>query len=110
LLREVASACAAAIIAHHGAFIPKTPNIDLGILTLSKDWEQIIAACAGYSPNPEIAERLQSERDRRGYLEQFLDMTTARDNLERWWPLVSYLIRTLRLSDQRATSEWACSE
>jgi CRISPR-associated endonuclease/helicase Cas3 len=110
LVGEVASACAAAIIAHHGAFIPKTPSIDLGILALSKDWEQIVAECAGCTPDRKIAERLQSDPDRRGYLKQFLDMTTDRDNLGRWWPLVSYLIRTLRLSDQRATSEWACSE
>ena len=62
------------------------------------------------TPNRETVEALMSERDRRGYLEQFLEMTTGRGNLERWWPLVSYLTRTLRLSDQRATSEWACSE
>jgi CRISPR-associated endonuclease/helicase Cas3 len=110
LLGEVASACAAAIIAHHGAFIPKTANIDLGILALSKDWERIVSECAAYTPNPEIIGPLLSERDRRGHLEQFLEMTTGRSNLERWWPLVSYLTRTLRLSDQRATSEWACSE
>ena len=109
LLGEVASACVAAIIAHHGAFIPKTANIDLGILALSKDWEQIVGKC-GYTPNRETVEALTSERDRRGYLEQFLEMTTGRGNLDRWWPLVSYLTRTLRLSDQRATSEWACSE
>jgi CRISPR-associated endonuclease/helicase Cas3 len=110
LLGEIASACVATIIAHHGAFIPKTPNIDLGILALSNDWEQIVAECAGCTPNREIVGCLLSERDRRGYLEQFLEMTTGRGNLERWWPLVSYLTRTLRLSDQRATSEWACSE
>lgn len=110
VLGEVASACAAAIIAHHGAFIPKTPSIDLGILALSKDWEQIVAECVDYRPNQKVVRSLQRDPDRKGYLKQFLDMTTGRDNLERWWPLVSYLIRTLRLSDQRATSEWACSD
>jgi len=107
---EVASACAAAIIAHHGAFIPRTPNNDLGIFSLSKGWEQTVANGVGCTARPEITRHLQRETDKKGYLTEFLEIAVRRDALEKWWPLVSYLTRTLRLSDQRATSEWACSE
>jgi len=109
LVGYVASASAAAIIAHHGAFILNTPGMDLGIFQLSKGWEQIAADC-GCTADPAIAEHLSREVDKRGYLTNFLKITTSRDALEKWWPLVAYLTRTLRLSDQRATSEWACSE
>jgi CRISPR-associated endonuclease/helicase Cas3 len=110
LLGHIASACAAAIIAHHGAFIPKAPGMGLGIFNLATAWEQTIEACVGCKPDLKTAQWLLKEKDRRGYLMDVLKMTTSRDNLEKWWPLVSYLTRTLRLSDQRATSEWACSE
>src|SRR5579885_84367 len=110
LLAHVASACAAAIIAHHGGFIPRSPDSSLGVLELSAGWEQVVFQCMGRTPDPKIAAYLSSERDKRGYLNDFLEMTTSRDSLTKWWPLVSYLTRTLRLSDRRATSEWACSE
>lgn len=110
LVSEVASACAAAIIAHHGAFIPQRAGMDLGMRPLLRGWEQMLVESARVHPNLRIARHLKREPDRRGYLKQFLDLTTGPDNLQRWWPLVSYLTRTLRLSDQRATSEWACSE
>jgi CRISPR-associated endonuclease/helicase Cas3 len=106
----VASACTAAIIAHHGAFLPNAIGIDLGILELSKGWEQIVSECLGFMPDPEVVEDLTREKDREGYMGAVLQTTMSRDTLQRWWPLVSYLMRTLRLSDQRATSEWACSE
>jgi CRISPR-associated endonuclease/helicase Cas3 len=109
LIDEVASACVAAIIAHHGAFIPNTPGMNLGILQLSKGWEQTAAEC-GCIADPAVVKYLSNERDKRGCLTDVLKITTSRDALEKWWPLVSYLTRTLRLSDQRATSEWACSE
>ncbi len=107
-LNCVISACVAAIVAHHGAFIPKTIGLDLGISALSPGWVQVVEAL-GVAPDGEVAAYLLRERDKRRYMSDVLGLTTSRDALETWWPLVSYLIRTLRLSDQRATSEWSCS-
>jgi hypothetical protein len=46
--------------------------------------------------------------DKAGLLHRVLDVTTGPDTIEEWWPIVAYLMRTLRLSDQRATAEGSC--
>ena len=43
--------------------------------------------------------------DQHGQLSEFLQSAVSPNSLPDWWPLVSYLTRTLRLSDQRATAE-----
>jgi len=107
---EVASACAAAILAHHGAFVPKGSGMDLGILPLVDGWSSDLSQLTGHTPDAGAFTRLVAWPDKRGLLNQFVNLTTRLDALERWWPLVAYLMRTLRLADQRATSEWSCHE
>jgi hypothetical protein len=43
-------------------------------------------------------------------LEDLLRVVVGPDVIEETWPLVAYLTRTLRLSDQRATAEAGCRE
>ncbi|MGH9826554.1 MAG: hypothetical protein ACREDR_25275, partial [Blastocatellia bacterium] len=105
-----ASACAAAILAHHGAFVPKGSDMDLGILPLADSWSIELAQIIEQMPEASTFAALASQRDKRGILKPWVGATTSLDNLERWWPLVAYLMRTLRLADQRATSEWSCRE
>jgi CRISPR-associated endonuclease/helicase Cas3 len=107
---EAASACAAAILAHHGSFVPKTPGLDLGILPLVDDWSADLSQLDANGADADTFGRLALWSDKRGLLEQFVSRTTSLDSLERWWPLVAYLMRMLRLADQRATSEWSCRE
>jgi hypothetical protein len=90
--------------------VPKGSQMDLGILPLIKTWPNELAEIIGQRPEASVANALASQRDKRGILQPCLDATTSLDNLERWWPLVAYLMRTLRLADQRATSEWSCRE
>ncbi len=105
---EIASACLAAVLSHHGAFVPKTPGLDLGTLPLIQGWEKFAEQATGCRLDQDTVAELAKYRDKRGLLTACLDVTTSRGNLGNWWPLVAYLMRTLRLSDQRATSEWAC--
>ncbi len=107
---QAASACAAAILAHHGSFVPKTPGLDLGILPLIDDWSNDLSQLYTSAVDPVTFQSLAAYSDKRGLLQQFVNQTTSLDALERWWPLVAYLMRTLRLADQRATSEWSCRE
>jgi CRISPR-associated endonuclease/helicase Cas3 len=107
---EVASACAAAILAHHGSFVPKGFGIDLGILPLVDNWSNDFSQLGGHMPDASAFTRLVAWPDKRGLLNRSVNLTTGLDALERWWPLVAYLMRTLRLADQRATSEWSCRE
>ena len=105
-----ASACAAAILAHHGAFVPKSSGMNLGILPLTDRWPNELAQIIGQPPDTGTFARLAAEQDKRRILNLYLNVTISSDNLECWWPLVAYLMRTLRLADQRATSEWSCRE
>jgi CRISPR-associated endonuclease/helicase Cas3 len=107
---EVASACLAAILAHHGAFVPKRPGMDLGVLPLTSGWDKCLDCVDGYAPDLPVFSQLAKLPDKRGLLTDYLNTTTSLDALEQWWPLVAYLMRTLRLADQRATSEWSCRE
>jgi CRISPR-associated endonuclease/helicase Cas3 len=105
---HVASACAAAILAHHGGWLPE--GIDLGTSRLWPGWEQPLSDALGWAPDRSLMERLQARTDKRGAAELLLGATTGPDNLLEWWPLVAYLTRTLRLSDQRATAEGSSHE
>lgn len=106
LLGRVASACAAAIIAHHGGFIP--PAHRLQVFDLIEGWQTVVKDATGFDADPETLRNIISDSDRWGSLKDFLAITSL-EYMREWWPLVGYLIRTLRLADQRATSEWACS-
>jgi hypothetical protein len=105
-----ASSCAAAILAHHGAFVPKASKMDLGILSLANGWSTELSQLNSPMPDAGTFASLASRADKRRILKAWMDVTTSHDNLERWWPFVAYLMRTLRLADQRATSEWSCRE
>jgi CRISPR-associated endonuclease/helicase Cas3 len=98
---HVASACAAAILAHHGGWLPQAA--DLGISALCPGWE---AAVKTVLPSVRAFPRLpQNLPDRRGAVQRLLELTMGPDSLREWWPLTAYLTRTLRLADQRATAE-----
>ncbi|MBF6567929.1 MAG: CRISPR-associated helicase Cas3' [Candidatus Binataceae bacterium] len=107
---EVVSASLAAILAHHGAFVPKRPGLDIGVLPLTSGWEKCLDSFDGYAPDLPVFSQLAKWPDKKGLLTDCLKLTTSRDSLEQWWPLVAYLMRTLRLADQGATSEWSCHE
>jgi hypothetical protein len=47
---------------------------------------------------------------RRHRVGDLLNLAVGPDEIEDGWPLVAYLTRTLRLSDQRATAEAGCHE
>jgi CRISPR-associated endonuclease/helicase Cas3 len=102
---EVASACLAAVLAHHGGWLPDNRGPGLGIQKLVRGWEPLLAELLGTHLDTERFVRLSREADRRGRLSKFFSATLGPDELGQWWPLVSYLTRTLRLSDQRATAE-----
>jgi hypothetical protein len=103
LRARVASACTAAIVAHHGGWW--TPSWEQAPLPLSGGWQQALEAACGHPADETALRRL------RGFgVDRLLALTTGPDSLPEWWPLVAYLTRTLRLSDQRATSEWSCHD
>jgi CRISPR-associated endonuclease/helicase Cas3 len=102
-LDHVASACAAAILSHHGGWLPE--QIDLGISKLCVDWEAPISETLGWVPQKIVLAKLETHTDKRGATEELLGVTSRLECLQEWWPLVAFLSRTLRLSDQRATAE-----
>lgn len=104
-LDQLASACVAALLAHHGAWLPSSQQIDLNISGLYPGSANIIAELLAQEVGQSVLHKLESQVDKRGFVERWLAPSTAIDNLEGWWPVVAYLTRTLRLSDQRATSE-----
>jgi CRISPR-associated endonuclease/helicase Cas3 len=105
---RVASACAAAVLAHHGGWLPDDWN--LGIAPLCSNWERALVDVLGWHPDRSIVQGLSLRSDKRGDLEALLRIAAGSDSLQDWWPLVAYLTRTLRLSDQRATAEGASHE
>ncbi|MBI3304523.1 MAG: CRISPR-associated endonuclease Cas3'' [Deltaproteobacteria bacterium] len=105
---EVASACAAAVLAHHGGWLPE--GLDLGIAKLWGGWERFVSDALGWVPDGAVLRTLEALRDKQGAAQQLLQITIGPESLAKWWPLVAYLTRTLRLSDQRATAERACHE
>lgn len=99
----VASACTAAILSHHGGWWPT--DLEQNPPKLWPEWEDALAQALGWSPDGKELTNLRKYR-----VENLLKATTGADSLAEWWPLVAYLTRTLRLSDQRATAERACHE
>ena len=99
---QAASACAAAILAHHGGWLPDEE--DLGLQALWPGTDGLIGPVLGADSASAMQHALK-QRDRRRRLGKLLDFTTGPDTIGEWWPLVAYLTRTLRLADQRATSE-----
>lgn len=105
---QLASACVAAILAHHGGWLPQ--ELDLGVARLWSGWEKAIKEALGWVPESSVIRNLETKQDRKGALQQLLQPATGADSFAKWWPLVAYLMRTLRLADQRATAERACHE
>ncbi|MGH7390119.1 MAG: CRISPR-associated helicase Cas3' [Candidatus Rokuibacteriota bacterium] len=99
----VASACLAAILAHHGGWWRQELEGEVGPLWC--DWPAAVEAVLGPAVGGEHFAALRSHP-----LENLLRVATGPDHLEEWWPIVAYLTRTLRLSDQRATAEAGCHE
>jgi len=102
-LECLASACLGAIASHHGAWLPDKP--DLGVELLWPRWEQDVEDAGVADPGSQTMAELFAATDRRKEIAPLLEATTGADRLVQWWPLVAYLMRTLRLADQRATSE-----
>jgi CRISPR-associated endonuclease/helicase Cas3 len=107
-LEHGASACSAAILSHHGAWL--SGSMDLGVSELWPGWEESVAGCIGWTPDAVSLEQLAARRDKRGPLQQLLNLTVGSDSLREWWPFVAYFTRTLRLSDQRATAQGGANE
>jgi len=83
------AAVLAAILSHHGGW-----SLD-NIGALDPRWSQAWGAKVPRLNLPKPSERDQLARGMMPTDSRFL----------RWWPLASYLMRTLRLSDQRATED-----
>lgn len=97
----VASACIAAILAHHGGWWPE--DLEQNPPPLWPGWETAVAQALGCTADPRTLSGLPNYT-----VENLLKATTGADSLSEWWPLVAYLTRTLRLSDQRATADGVC--
>jgi hypothetical protein len=99
----VASACAAAVLAHHGGWW--LSELELSPPTLCLGWKDAVLEAVGSVPDENELASLRKYR-----VDKLLEATTGPESLADWWPLVAYLTRTLRLSDQRATAERGCNE
>ncbi len=99
----VASACLAAVAAHHGGWWD--PAIEMHPPGLSPRWAAAVCEALEWTADERAFASLRTYR-----VERLLKPTTATESLSEWWPLVAFLTRTLRLSDQRATAEGASHE
>jgi CRISPR-associated endonuclease/helicase Cas3 len=100
---EVASACLAAILAHHGGWWPA--EFALSVPDLWPGWESVLGGVLGPASFTADHRLLQTHK-----VEALLNLTVGPDEIEDAWPLVAFLTRMLRLSDQRATAEAGCHE
>ena len=105
---EVAAACAAAILAHHGGWLPDC--VDLDACKLWPGWKDCFAQATGLMADCGALAKLEAYVDKRGALDKLLGLATRAESIGHWWPFVAYLTRTLRLSDQRATAESAWND
>jgi CRISPR-associated endonuclease/helicase Cas3 len=105
---EVAAACAAAILAHHGGWL--TSGVDLAVCDLWPGWKDCFAQATALVVDEGALARLETYADKRGALDRLLGLVTGPESIGHWWPFVAYLTRMLRLSDQRATAEGAWNE
>lgn len=99
----VASACAVAILGHHGGWWSEVGTLGPTARSALSQLLQWDLSCQEWST-------LAGCKDKKGTADQFLKLTVGGDALSDWWPLAAYLTRILRLSDQRATSEAAANE
>jgi CRISPR-associated endonuclease Cas3-HD len=99
----VASAVCAAVVSHHGGWLPSEP--DLNWVRLSTNWQATLSILASYGVAAETIAAADSSGDKREGLREMLDLTTHPDRVRDHWPLVALLTRVLRLSDQKATAE-----
>lgn len=97
------SSCLGAMLAHHGAWLPDSPDLDIS--SLWSRWQDDLRGAGVAHPSAPDVARLYAAANRTKRLEADLNVTTSSDRLASWWPLVAYLMRTLRLSDWRATAE-----
>ncbi|MDQ7795013.1 MAG: CRISPR-associated helicase Cas3' [bacterium] len=101
---HVTSACVAAILAHHGGWLPG--ETELAVQPLVDAADRLVANTLGIrNVGNDMLLRWAGAGDRKGLLEALLDLTTSLEGLPEWWPLVAYLVRTLRLADRGATRE-----
>jgi hypothetical protein len=106
---ELRAACFAAMIGHHGGWLPRSAGDDLGIQPLVSGADAALDDAAG----SENLASLRSPRTRlsvRDGLDALLGPAVAAEPWSTWWPVVAYLTRTLRLADQRATSLYGGEE
>lgn len=100
---QVASACAAAILGHHGGWWSEPSQLLPAANTL-------VSELVDFNVTPQQWVTVTACLDKKGRADSLLKLTTSANGLADWWPLVAYLTRILRLSDQRATSEAALNE
>jgi hypothetical protein len=108
-LPEVAAACIAAILGHHGSWLPsqaKGPHLEIKD-GLAPGWQRAVQDGTSATPDTEMMSVLIAEPNKRGPLEEMIAAVASDGTMREWWPLVAYLTRTLRLSDQKATAEGA---
>lgn len=99
----VAAACLAAILAHHGGWWRH--EFEQDVPPLWPGWEAAVREVLTSWPAAPDHRALRTYR-----LEDLLRVVVGPDVIEETWPLVAFLTRTLRLSDQRATAEAGCRE
>ncbi len=100
---EAASVCVAAIIAHHGGWIPEEIALD----SLATGSDQVLTEILGFGiASNEYAHHLRLKGRRKSEeIKRLAELTVHPEKLLCWWPLVAYLTRILRLADQQATAE-----
>jgi CRISPR-associated endonuclease/helicase Cas3 len=99
----VASAVLAAVVAHHGGWW--NPNQFVEAPQMWPGWENCVTEACRLAPPAQVDAR--PTREAAGKL---LRLSTGPDVLFTYWPLVAFLMRTLRLADQRATAEVGSDE
>jgi CRISPR-associated endonuclease/helicase Cas3 len=97
------AAIQAAILAHHGGWLPDAE--DLGLQPLWAGWPNDLRGAAINGQAPVVVPRLLGAAARRLLLERAIKTVSDPTVLADYWPLVAYLTRTLRLADRRATAE-----
>ncbi|HLI25421.1 MAG TPA: CRISPR-associated helicase Cas3' [Chloroflexota bacterium] len=97
------AAIQAAILAHHGGWLPDAE--DLGLQPLWAGWPNDLRGAKINGQVPGAVPRLLGAAARRALLERAVKTVSDSSVLAEYWPLVAYLTRTLRLADRRATAE-----
>lgn len=107
--RELRAACLAGMLGHHGGWISRSAGRDLGVQPLVGKADDALQQAAQIddlaplvAPGPSA-----SAADT---LEKLLEPVAEVNAWAEWIPIVSYLARTLRLADQRATSMYRGEE